>query len=112
MRKPMKARECPYCHESISKSRCFRYILKGRNRSLQCNHCHKQVSLPRKPIPDELWGMPAGIGTTCSMFFFLFHMQFDFLTSLLCSLPILALIILAMIAYSLCRMKLSKEEDT
>ena len=56
--------------------------------------------------------MPAGIGTTCSMFFFLFHMQFDFLTSLLCSLPIIALIILAMMAYSLCKMKFSKEEDT
>ena len=46
------------------------------------------------------------------MFFFLFHMQFDFLTSLLCSLPIIALIILAMMAYSLCKMKFSKEEDT
>lgn len=46
------------------------------------------------------------------MDFFLYHMEFGFLKSLLYSLPILALIILAMIAYSLCRMKLSKEEDT
>lgn len=46
------------------------------------------------------------------MDFFLYYMEFGFLKSLLCSLPILALIILAMIAYSVCRMKLSKEEDT
>ena len=46
------------------------------------------------------------------MDFFLYYMEFGFLKSLLCSLSILALIILAMIAYSLCRMKLSKEEDT
>lgn len=39
------------------------------------------------------------------MDFFLYYMEFGFLKSLLCSLPILALIILAMIAYSLCRMK-------
>ena len=30
----------------------------------------------------------------------------------ICSLPILALIILAMMAYSLCKMKFSKEEET
>lgn len=108
----MKARECPYCHESISKSRCFRYILKGRNRSLQCNHCHKQVSLPRKPIPLIVWVCSSALLVTCLMDFFLYYMEFGFLKSLLCSLPIIALIILAMMAYSLCKMKFSKEEDT
>lgn len=108
----MKARECPYCHESISKSRYFRYFLKGKTVPSSATHCHKEVKLQREPIPLIVWVCSSALLVTCLMDFFLYYMEFGFLKSLLCSLPIIALIILAMMAYSLCKMKFSKEEDT
>lgn len=108
----MKARECPYCHQRISIKACSRYILKGKYHPIKCDHCHKEVWPPQEPIPNVLWGLVGSFTTVWVMYFFMFFMHFGFLLSLLCSLPIIALVLFTLMAIALKRMKLSKEEDT
>lgn len=105
----MKARECPYCHERISISECSRYILKGKYRSIQCDHCHKEVWPPQEPISLIVWVCSGVILGTFPINFFLYYMEFGFLKSLLCSLPIIAIVLILLMTIALQRMRFSQE---
>lgn len=47
----MKNRECPYCHETISLKRCLKYLLRGTDYDMVCNHCDRRVGLAKEPKP-------------------------------------------------------------
>ncbi len=47
----LKARECPHCHRQVSLQVCSKYLLRGTNYTVRCNHCNTELALVKEPIP-------------------------------------------------------------
>lgn len=105
----MKARECPYCHKKISIYKCSYYFFRGTNYSIHCNHCKEEVKLLKEPISFNycfLLGICISYGF---MNLFLYILKIDFFNSLLYTLPIITIFIVALMALTLKRIIFTKK---
>lgn len=46
----LKARECPHCHRQVSLQVCSKYLLRGTNYTVRCNHCNTELALVKEPL--------------------------------------------------------------
>ena len=94
----MKARECPYCHKEISRYKCSHYFFHGTNSPIRCNHCNREVKPSQEPIPFNycfFYGICISYG---AMYFFLYILKQDFISSLLYTFPIITILIVTLMA--------------
>ena len=84
----MKNRECPYCHQTVSLKRCFKYLLRGTDYDTVCNHCGRSIRLAKEPKPGFKYSFVMGLLSiyipmqTC---LYVFHTTF--VEALICALP-------------------------
>ena len=105
----MEARECPYCHKKISRYKCSYYFFRGTNYTIHCNHCNAEVRLLKEPIPFNycfFLGICISYGF---MSFFLYILKIDFINSLLYTLPIITIFIVALMALILKKIIFTKK---
>lgn len=83
----MNTRECPYCHNTISIKRCFKYLIQGTNYSTICNHCNRSVKLEKEAFPIR-YGFFAGfMSIFIPMNVCLYYFKLPFMQSLYYTFP-------------------------
>lgn len=79
----LKARECPNCRRLVSIRTCSKYLLRGTNYSIYCNHCNKELALIKEPIPFKWCQFIGFLSTVIPAVYFLFFLKLGFDKSML-----------------------------